>query len=220
MSSSTALPLALGITGASGAPYWVRFVEVVIAAKRQVHIAASAQVDTVCRTELGISFEQALADAEARGRELASTAGFGDPNAAPGNVHLFDARDWYCPMASGSAKYAGMVVLPCSMGTLARIATGASDDLVSRAADVSLKERRKLVLVPRETPLNLIHLENMAAVTRAGAVVLPAMPGFYHRPTRIEDLVDFVVQRITDQLGLEVQLTRRWGGSKTEPEQS
>ena len=203
MNSSAALPIALGITGASGAPYWVRFVEIVIAAGREVHVAASAQVDTVCRTELGLSFEDALASAEASGRAAAS--------AAAGSVHLFDARDWYCPMASGSAKYAGMVVLPCSMGTLARIATGASDDLISRAADVSLKERRKLVLVPRETPLNLVHLENMAAVTRAGAVVLPAMPGFYHRPSRVEDLVDFVVQRIADQLQLDVQLTRRWG---------
>lgn len=212
MTSSSALPIALGITGASGAPYWVRFVEVVVAAGRQVHIAASTQVDTVCRTELGVSFEKALEQAEARGRELAAAALDTDPDRVPGSTHLFDARDWYCPMASGSAKYAGMVVLPCSMGTLARIATGASDDLISRAADVALKERRKLVLVPRETPLNLVHLENMAAVTRAGAVVLPAMPGFYHRPSRIEDLVDFIVQRITDQLGLDVQLTRRWGG--------
>lgn len=208
MASNSALPLALGITGASGAPYWVRFVEVAIAAGRKVHIAASAQVDTVCRAELGVSFEKALEAAEARGREQAAL----EPARDPGSAHVFDPRDWYCPMASGSAKYAGMVVLPCSMGTLGRIATGASDDLISRAADVALKERRKLVLVPRETPLNLVHLENMAAVTRAGAVVLPAMPGFYHRPTRIEELVDFVVQRITDQLGLDVQITRRWGG--------
>lgn len=203
MDPTTSLPLALGITGASGAPYWVRFVEVAVAAGRTLHIAASAQVDTVCRTELAVPFEKALADAELTGRDRA--------DGEPGSVRVFDTRDWYCPMASGSARYAGMVVLPCSMGTLARIATGTSDDLISRAADVSLKERRKLVLVPRETPLNLVHLENMAAVTRAGAVVLPAMPGFYHRPESIDDLVDFVVQRIVDQLGLQVRLTRRWG---------
>jgi len=106
---------------------------------------------------------------------------------------------------------AGLEIVPCSTGTLARIAHGTSDDLLTRAADVCLKERRKLILVPRETPLSLVHLENMAAVTRAGAVVLPAMPGFYHRPESIEDLVDFVVQRIVDQLGLDVRLSRRWG---------
>ena len=197
------LPLALGITGASGAPYWVRFVEVALRAGHDLHVAASGNVDTVCRSELGQDFETCLARAIER-------AG-GPSQEGVGSVRVCDRRDFHAPMASGSARYAGMVVLPCSTGTLARIAHGTSDDLISRAADVSLKERRKLVLVPRETPLSLVHLENMAQVTRAGAVVLPAMPGFYHRPSSIDDLVDFVVQRIADQMGIDVELTRRWG---------
>ena len=195
-------PLALGITGASGAPYWVRFVEVAVRAGVELHVAASGNVDTVCRAELGDDFETCLERAIER-------SGVGDDGAK--RVRVFDKRDYHSPMASGSARYAGMVILPCSMGTMARIAHGTSDDLISRAADVALKERRKLVLVPRETPLNLVHLETMSKVTRAGAVVLPAMPGFYHRPESIDDLVDFVVQRIADQLDLDVELTRRWG---------
>jgi flavin prenyltransferase len=114
--------------------------------------------------------------------------------------------------ASGSRRTGGMVVCPCSMGTVAAIAGGTSRSLVERAADVTLKERRKLILVPRETPLSLVHLRNLVTVTEAGAVVIPAAPGFYHRPTQISELVDFIVQRILDQLGLEVEITRRWSG--------
>ena len=114
--------------------------------------------------------------------------------------------------ASGSRRTSGMVICPCSMGTVAAIAGGTSRSLVERAADVTLKERRKLILVPRETPLSLIHLRNLVAVTEAGAVVVPAAPGFYHRPTRIEELMDFVVQRILDQLDLDIQIARRWEG--------
>ena len=198
------LPLALGITGASGAPYWVRFVEVALRAGVDLHVAASGNVDTVCRAELGADFEKSME----RAREAAADGSDG----APGSVQVFDRRDFYCPIASGSARYAGMVILPCSMGTMARIAHGTSDDLISRAADVSLKERRKLILVPRETPFSLVHLRTMSTVTEAGAVVLPAMPGFYHRPESIADLVDFVVQRVADQLDLRIELTRRWGG--------
>ena len=123
----------------------------------------------------------------------------------------WDARDFNAPFASGSAGFGAMVVIPCSMGGLARIAHGLSEDLIGRAADVMLKERRKLVLVARETPLSLIHLENMAAVTRAGAVVLPAMPSFYGRPQTIEALLDTVVGRVLDQLGLPIKLGPRWG---------
>ena len=198
------LPLALGITGASGAPYWVRFVEVAVRAGLDLHVAASGNVDTVCRTELGDDFTACLDGALSRARDEAEESTLG-------SVRVFDRTDFYCPMASGSARYAGMVILPCSMGTLARIAHGTSDDLISRAADVSLKERRKLILVPRETPLSLVHLEAMTRVTQAGAVVLPAMPGFYHRPQSVDDLVDFVVQRVVDQLGLSIELARRWG---------
>jgi 4-hydroxy-3-polyprenylbenzoate decarboxylase len=114
-------------------------------------------------------------------------------------------------MASGSAKMAGLVICPCSTGTLGRIANGTSEDLVTRAADVCLKERRKLIVVPRETPLSLLHLRNMVSLTEAGGVVLPAMPGFYHQPSGIGDLVDFVVQRICDQLGMDVNISERWG---------
>ncbi len=201
-SSRDPRPLALGITGASGAPYWVRFVEVAVRAGVELHVSASGNVDTVCRAELGADFETCLQRAIER-------SGAGEEAAK--RVRVFDKRDYYSPMASGSARYAGMLILPCSMGTMARIAHGTSDDLISRAADVTLKERRKLVLVPRETPFNLVHIETMSQVTRAGAVVLPAMPGFYHRPESVDDLVDFVVQRIADQFELDVELTRRWG---------
>ncbi len=196
------LPLALGVTGASGAPYWVRLLEVVLAAGHDVHLCVSDNVDTVCRAELGQGFDEALASAMAHATAAVEAAG---------EVRIYDRHDFHAPMASGSARLAGLVLVPCSMGTLGRIANGTSDDLLSRAADVCLKERRPLILVPRETPLGLIHLENMARVTRAGAVVLPAMPGFYHRPQSIADLVDFVVQRIADQLGIAVDLAPRWG---------
>jgi 4-hydroxy-3-polyprenylbenzoate decarboxylase len=123
--------------------------------------------------------------------------------------------DFSAGIASGSFPTAGMVVAPCSMSTLASVAHGITTNLITRAADVHLKERRRLILVPRETPLSLIHLENMAAVTRAGAIVLPAMPGWYHRPAALADLVDFVVARICDGLGVEHGLSRRWGESST-----
>src|SRR5690242_10495997 len=126
-------------------------------------------------------------------------------------VTVFDDADRGAASASGSALNAGMVICPCSMGTLSAISTGASRSLVERAADVALKERRPLVLVPRESPLSAIHLENMLRVTRAGAIVLPAAPGFYHRPSSIDDLVNFVVARVLDHLSIEHQLTTRWG---------
>ena len=126
------------------------------------------------------------------------------------HVTLFDDGDRGASPASGSAKSSGMVVCPCSMGTLSAIAAGSSRSLIERAADVALKERRKLVLVPRETPLSAVHLQNMLRVTRAGAVVLPAAPGFYHRPGSVDDLVSFVVARVLDQLDVEHDLARRW----------
>jgi 4-hydroxy-3-polyprenylbenzoate decarboxylase len=191
-------PLALGITGASGAPYWVRLVEVLLQADREVHVVASSNADAVAEAELGFGFDAALE----RARDRAS---------GRGELKVFDRRDFHAPMASGSAKLAGMVICPCTTGTLARIANGTSEDLLSRAADVCLKERRKLVVVPRETPLSLVHLRNMTRLTEAGAVVLPGSPGFYHRPQEISDLVDFVVQRILDQFDVPVTISRRWG---------
>jgi 4-hydroxy-3-polyprenylbenzoate decarboxylase len=130
------------------------------------------------------------------------------------SVRLFPDDDRGALPASGSQRTSGMVVCPCSMGTVAAIATGSSRSLIERAADVTLKERRRLVLVPRETPLSLIHLRNLVAVSEAGAVVLPAAPGFYHRPTRVGELVDFIVQRILDQLDLDVEISKRWTGPR------
>jgi 4-hydroxy-3-polyprenylbenzoate decarboxylase len=191
-------PLALAITGASGASYWVRLLEILLKADREVHVVASSNVGTVSTAELGLDFEEALATAR-------SAAG------NRGTLRVFDRGDFHAPMASGSARMAGMVICPCSTGTLARIAQGTSEDLITRAADVCLKERRKLVVVPREAPLSLVHLRNMVSLTEAGGVVLPAMPGFYNRPESVADLVDFVVQRILDQLDLTVDISRRWG---------
>jgi 4-hydroxy-3-polyprenylbenzoate decarboxylase len=191
-------PLALAITGASGAPYWVRLLEILLEADREVHVVASSNAGTVSEAELGLDFERALEKAR-------SAAG------DKGTLRVFDRGDFFAPMASGSARMAGMVICPCSTGTLARIAQGTSEDLITRAADVCLKERRKLVVVPRETPLSLVHLRNMVSLTEAGGVVLPAMPGFYNRPEGIAGLVDFVVQRILDQLDLDVNISPRWG---------
>jgi 4-hydroxy-3-polyprenylbenzoate decarboxylase len=199
---SAKLPIALGITGASGAPYWRRLVEVLLQAGHEVHVTHSANADSVCRAELGESLEQQFEEVRA------SATGHGE-------LRVFEKNDFYAPMASGTAPYLGMAVTPCSMGTLARIAQGASGDLMTRAADVMLKERRKLVLLCRETPVSLIHLENMTRVTRAGAVVIPASPGFYYRPRTIADLVDFVVQRVCDQLGVEVRLVKKWGSPES-----
>jgi len=123
---------------------------------------------------------------------------------------VFDDKDRGAEPASGSARTAGMVICPCSMGTIAAIAHGTSRSLVERAADVTLKERRKLILVPRETPLSLLHLRNLTLATEAGAIVLPAAPGFYHKPQKVSDLVDFVVQRVVDHLGVEISLVQRW----------
>ena len=197
-------PLVLAMTGASGAPYAVRLLQVLCAAGRTVHLTLSPSAAQVLREELGIVVDPARPDVSAFG-EL-----------GPGEVVWHHHADFSAGIASGSFPTAGMVVAPCSMSTLAAIAHGITENLATRAADVHLKERRKLILVPRETPLSLIHLENMAAVTRAGAVVLPAMPGWYHRPTSLDDLINFVVGRICDQLGVGNDLARRWGQDRPE----
>ena len=196
-------PLVLAMTGASGAPYAVRLLRVLCQSGRTVHLTMSASAAQVIREELGIEVSLSRFDPEVFG-ELGGT------------LIYHHHADFSARIASGSFRTAGMVVAPCSMSTLGAIAHGITTNLITRAADVHLKERRSLILVPRETPLSLIHLENMLAVTRAGAVVLPAMPGWYHRPQSLDDLVDFVVARICDQLGVEVELSRRWGGA-TEP---
>lgn len=191
-------PLVVAMTGASGAPYAIRLLHVLTAMGRTVHLTLSESAAHVLREETGASVSLARFD----------PAMLGD--LGPGRVHYHHHADFSAGIASGSFRTGGMVVVPCSMSTLGSIAHGITTNLITRAADVHLKERRKLILVPRETPLSLIHLENMLAVTRAGAIVLPAMPGWYHRPQSLDDLVDFVVARICDQLGVENELAKRW----------
>ena len=192
------LPIVVAITGASGAPYAVRLIQALVAAAQPVWLVVSSHGWRLLRTESGI------ADLEA----LRAHVG---PEAWDRWVSWHDDTDRGAKPASGSARWAGMVICPCSMGTISAIAVGASRSLVERAADVALKERRRLIVVPRETPYSAIHLENMLTLTRAGAIVMPASPGFYQRPARIEELVDFVVARILDHLGVAHDVGRRWG---------
>lgn len=187
-------PVHFGITGASGAPYAVRLLRALNDARVPVRLMVSNYGWRLLEEESGIADSAAL------------RAATGDWSA----VELFDATNRGATPASGSAASRGMVICPCSMGTLGSIAAGTSRDLVERAADVTLKERRPLILVPRETPLSLIHLENMTRLARAGATIMPASPGFYNRPATVEDLVDFVVARILDHLGVANGLVRRW----------
>jgi len=194
-------PIIFGITGASGAPYGVRLLQQLAAASRPVSLIVSSHGLRLLQTETNI---QSMDDLRA---EVGVKAW--DKWITP-----YDNNDRGAAPASGSALSAGMVICPCSMGTLSAISVGASRSLIERAADVTLKERRKLVLVPRETPLSAIHLQNMLRLTRAGAVVLPAAPGFYNKPREIGDLVDFVVARVLDQLGVEHKLGKRWDGKK------
>ena len=196
-------PLVVAVTGASGAPYAVRLLESLVAAGRDVWLIVSAHGWRLLATEVGV------ADADA----LRARVGAGGWDR---HVTAFDDRDRGAAPASGSARSSGMIVCPCSMGTLSAISIGASRSLIERAADVALKERRRLVLVPRETPLSIVHLENMLRVSRAGATVLPAAPGFYHAPARVGELVDFVVARVLDQLDVDHALGRRWGSADAE----
>jgi flavin prenyltransferase len=193
----TVHPLVLAITGASGAPYGVRLLEVLARAQHPVWLIVTSHGHRLLQEECGIGSIDALRGAT--GGDWAS-------------IRHFPDDDRGSLPASGSQRTAGMVICPCSMGTAAAIAAGASRSLVERAADVTLKERRRLILVPRETPLSLIHLRNLVTVTEAGAVVLPAAPGFYHRPTQVAELVDFIVQRVLDRLELKIEIARRWEG--------
>ncbi|MCA9270589.1 MAG: UbiX family flavin prenyltransferase [Planctomycetales bacterium] len=226
-------PLVLAITGASGAVYAVRLLEVLIHSGQDVHLTISPSGAAVLKQELDISIDlddfhigQLLLDAdkEASDSKLAvlrqqSGVSSGDSNVLeirtrpPGAVTYFHHRDYMAPMASGSFLTAGMVVCPCSGGTLSGIVHGASQNLIHRAADVHLKERRKLILVPRETPLSIPQIDNMHKAAVAGATVLPASPGWYHGVRTLRDLVDFVVGRVLDQLQMQHQLVRRWGGA-------
>ena len=198
-------PLVVAITGASGAPYALKLLQSLIDAKRATWLIVSEHGKRLLSTETDVADVQSL-----RARCGAKTW--------DRLVTVFDDDDRGASPASGSARSSGMVICPCSMGTLSAIAAGSSRSLIERAADVALKERRRLVLVTRETPLSEIHLRNMLRATRAGAVVLPASPGFYSKPTGIDDLVSFVVARVLDQLGVEHELTRRWSSGARIPE--
>lgn len=193
----TRYPVVLALTGASGAPYGVRLLEVLASHQVPVWLVTSSHGMRLLHDECGIDSIDALR--AATGGDWRSVVSFpdGDRGALP---------------ASGSQRTHGMVVCPCSMGTVAAIAGGTSRSLVERAADVTLKERRKLILVPRETPLSLVHLRNLVAATEAGAIVIPAAPGFYHRPSTVGELVDFIVQRVLDQLEIDIEIARRWTG--------
>jgi flavin prenyltransferase len=191
----------LGITGASGAPYAARLVQVLSAADVDLGLCASGAGIEVLATELYGNARLSRDETIARLLEKASG----------GNVTVYEPNDWKAPYASGSAKVDAYVICPCSMGTLGTIASGAMSNLIHRAASVALKEERKLLLMPRETPLSLVHLRNMLTVKEAGATVLFLAPGFYHGADSVDDLVNFVVGRALDQLGLDVELVRRWG---------
>jgi 4-hydroxy-3-polyprenylbenzoate decarboxylase len=195
--------VTLALCGASGMAYGLRLLECLLAAGIRVNLLVSQTAHIVAKQELGITLPARASDIE---RQLAHGTGAGD-----GQLRVWGRDDWNAPVASGSNPADAMVVCPCSMGTLAAIAHGLSDNLIERAADVMLKENRKLVLVPRETPFSALHLENMLKLARMNAVILPANPGFYHRPQTIEGVVDFVVARILDQLGVAHALMARWG---------
>src|SRR5690242_3828211 len=199
--SSSSLRIFLGITGASGAPNAARLVDVLAQADVELGICASSAGIEVLATEL---YDNArLSRDETLARLLQESHG--------GNVAVYDPNDWKAPYASGSAKVDAYVICPCSMGTLGTIASGAMSNLIHRAASVALKEERRLVLMPRETPLSTIHLRNMLTVKEAGATMLFLAPGFYHGAESVRDLVDFMVARALDLLGLEQALTPRWG---------
>ncbi|HKO88748.1 MAG TPA: flavin prenyltransferase UbiX [Burkholderiales bacterium] len=199
------MTVTIGLTGASGLGYGLRLIECLLNAGSNVGIIYSQAAQIVAKQELDIVLPTRPQDAVAFFCERY--------DATPQQLTIYGREDWYAPIASGSNPSDAMVICPCSMGTLGAVAGGLSDNLIERAADVALKEKRKLILVPRETPFSLIHLENMTRLARAGAVILPANPGFYHRPQYVEDLIDYVVARVLDHLGIRHALLTRWGRS-------
>lgn len=205
MSSDPQSPtICLAWTGASGMPYGLRLLETLLAAGSHVQLIYSAAAQQVVAQEM----DWKLPDDPQEARTLLLKH-FG---AESGKLTVYGREDWFAPVASGSNPPDAMVICPCSMGTLGAVARGLSDNLIERAADVVLKEKRKLVLVPRETPLSTLHLENMLRLSQVGATILPPSPGFYHRPQSVNDLVDFVVARILDQINVPHALLARWGG--------
>ncbi|AQR63920.1 aromatic acid decarboxylase [Aquaspirillum sp. LM1] len=200
------LTITLALTGASGLPYGVRLLEHLLAAGCRVWLLYSQAAQIVAQQEMQLTLPSQPKALQALWREQ---YGCGE------RLSVFGREEWFAPPASGSNPADAMVVCPCSMGTLAAIAHGLSDSLIERAADVSIKEKRPLILVPRETPLSVIHLENLLSLARLGVVILPPSPGFYTHPTSVADMVDFVVARILDQLHIPHQLMPRWGESRS-----
>lgn len=201
--TNTARTITLAITGASGAPYALRLLQCLLAEDMRVYLMISDAARVVIATETDVQLPD---DIEMTALTLGEKFG-----ARAGQLRVFGRNDWMAPVASGSAAPTSMVICPCSMGTLSAIAHGASNNLIERAADVALKERRQLLVVPRETPYSQIHLENMLRLTQLGAMVLPASPGLYRNPRDVNDLIDFIVARILDQLGIAQTLLPRWG---------
>jgi 4-hydroxy-3-polyprenylbenzoate decarboxylase len=196
--------IALGFTGASGMPYGMRLLECLLGVEDlQIHLVYSQAAQVVAQQEMGIKLSSSPSEVDG-----ALSASFKIP---PNKLHVYGREEWFAPMASGSNPPDAFVVCPCTMGTLGKIAAGISDDLLCRAADVVLKEGKKLILVPRETPFSVIHLENMLKLAKAGAVIMPPNPGFYHHPQSMQDLVDFVVARILDHLDIPHKLIAPWG---------
>ncbi|SDG68696.1 flavin prenyltransferase UbiX [Propionivibrio dicarboxylicus] len=195
--------VCLAFTGASGMPYGLRLLDCLLQQGCRVQLLYSQVAQIVARQEMALELPARPKEAQAFLRERFASA--------PGTLEVFGREEWFAPVASGSNPPDAMIVCPCTMGTLAAIAQGLASNLIERAADVALKEGRRLILVPRETPLSVIHLENMLRLARAGAVILPPAPGFYHHPESIDDLVDFVVARVLDQIGVTHTLMARWG---------
>jgi len=198
--------VTLAFTGASGMPFGLRLLECLVAARCRIYLLYSAAAQVVAKQECDLAIPSQPREAARFFRDRCS--------AADGQIAVFAREDWMAPVASGSNPADAMVVCPCSMGTLGAIAHGLADNLIERAADVMLKERRTLVLVPRETPLSAIHLDNMLKLAQAGAVILPPAPGFYMHPQTVADIVDFVVARILDQLRVPHELVARWGAAR------
>ena len=195
--------ITLAFTGASGMPYGIRLLEVLLAQGLKIYLIYSKVAQIVAHQEMKLTLPSQAKEAEAFFKQRF--------NVMDGQLCVFGREEWFAPVASGSNPADAMVICPCTMGSLAAIATGMSQNLIERSADVMLKENRQLILVPRETPFSTIHLENMLRLVRSGAVILPPNPGFYHHPQSVQDLIDFVVARILDHLGVKHALMPRWG---------
>ncbi|MDW7565091.1 MAG: flavin prenyltransferase UbiX [Nitrosomonadaceae bacterium] len=197
------LTITLAYTGASGMPYGIRLLEMLLKSGNRVYLLYSQVAQIVAQQEMNLALPSRTKEVEQLFNQRF--------NATEGQLRVFGREEWFAPVASGSNPADAMVVCPCTMGTMAAIAAGLSQNLIERAADVMLKENRKLILVPRETPFSVIHLENMLKLARSGAVILPANPGFYHHPETVQEVVDFIVARTLDHLGISHTLMPRWG---------